>query len=76
MNRNQIIILFAIALLKAFLGLYQPTAYTAEKAQDTKTVVYSGMQTVDPNRFRVSIDTLAQGNNRRDHPTSVYVGQH
>jgi hypothetical protein len=30
MNRNQIIILFAIALLKAFLGLYQPTADEAE----------------------------------------------
>lgn len=72
MNRNQIILLIAIAVVKAFLGLHQPTAETAEKSQDTEVVVYSGLQTVDPNRFRVSIDTLAQGNSRRDLATTEY----
>lgn len=76
MNRNQIILLFAIAVFKAFLGLQQPSTDTEETIQKTKVTAYSGMQTVDPNRFRVSIDTLAQGNDRRDQPATEYFQQY
>jgi hypothetical protein len=76
MNRNQIIILLAIALFKAFLGLQQPTSETNKNIEQTKIQAYSGMQTVDPNRFRVSIDTLAQGNNRREHHSNEFLQQH
>lgn len=76
MNRNQIIILLAIAVFKAFLGLQQPSAETAEDIEKTQVTAYSGMQTVDPNRFRVNTDTLAQGNDRRDQPATKYFQQH
>lgn len=72
MNRNQIIILFAIAVFKAFLGLQQPSTDTDENIEKTKVTAYSGMQTVDPNRFRVNVDTLAQDNSRKDHPATEY----
>jgi len=76
MNRNQIILLFAIAVFKAFLGLQQPTSDTDKNIEQTKIQAYSGTQTVDPNRFRVSIDTLAQGNNRLEHPSKEFLQQY
>jgi hypothetical protein len=72
MNRNQIILLFAIAVFKAFLGLQQPAADTAKNMEQTQIITYSGMQTVDPKPFRVSVDTICRGNSRREHPSTEY----
>lgn len=76
MNRNQIILLIAIALFKAFLGLQQPAADTAKNEALPKVTTYASMQTVDPNRFRVSMDSLAQGNSRHEHPSTEFLQQY
>ncbi|MDF9795466.1 hypothetical protein OKW21_000729 [Catalinimonas alkaloidigena] len=67
MKRQHILILFLIAVLKAVLAFTNHTPDVNNKLEDRGSSMHSALYTVDPNRFRVSTDTLLPQKMRKEY---------
>ncbi|MEK6478960.1 hypothetical protein WJR50_15545 [Catalinimonas sp. 4WD22] len=59
MKRQHILILIMIAILKALLAFTNHTSEANTKVDGRNSSLHSSLYAADPNRFRVSADTLS-----------------